>query len=72
MTDPQTPDPRIGRVETDGPVARDPDISDQDRIVRMPNQARQGKPVGSMRYVLGFGILLVVIGFVISYFVGRT
>jgi hypothetical protein len=71
MSDRPNPDPLLGRDSVE-PVARDVPVSDDDRIVRLTNQARQGKRMGSMRWVLGLGILFVVIGFVISYFIGRT
>jgi len=37
-----------------------------------PNEARQGKPIHRMRFVLGIGIALVILGFIISYLVFPT
>lgn len=52
-----------------GPIARDPVVPDSDRAVRDTTEARQGRPVGRIRWVLAVGLLLVVIGFGISYLV---
>jgi len=49
-------------------VRHDPDGS----VVREPNEARQGREIGRMRYVLAFGIAIVVIAFIVAYFIGRT
>lgn len=32
-----------------------------------PTEARQGQPLNRMRYVLGIGIALVILGFIVSY-----
>lgn len=36
------------------------------------NEARQGKPIHRMRFVLGIGMALVIIGFIVSYMISPT
>lgn len=67
MTDRRTEQER----RNEGPIARDPLIPDEERIVIAPNEVRGARMTGRVRWVLAIGLVLVVIGFVLSYFVGR-
>jgi hypothetical protein len=42
-----------------------------DRVVKTPQEARQGQKPGVTRYVLSIGLVLVVILFVVAYFIAR-
>jgi hypothetical protein len=40
-----------------------------DHVIKSPEEARQGRPKGVTRYVLGVGLTMVIILFVIAYFI---
>lgn len=52
------------------PDAVDPSIPDSARTVSPTEEARQGETYGRIRWVLGIGLVLVVLGFAASYLIG--
>jgi hypothetical protein len=47
--------------------AADPRTASQDEKVVTPTESRQAVKTGHMRYVLGFGLVLVIIAFALVY-----
>ncbi len=73
-TIPPAGDPRVSTALPDGPRAADdprPPAHDAAPVVA-PTAVRQGKTDNRVRYILGIGIALVAIAFVVIYFVTPT